>query len=318
MRRILFCVLLGITASASLIRAQDADTVIASLSDLSHRGQLSQLIQAADSFLANDKLTPDDRGIVLTYLGHAYQKRGEFTKATSNYEKALAIINSDGQHPSDYAATLATLATLYVDTGQTDAAKHVLLRSLRLFENENDHAGAALIWNDLATMAAEQRSHGEARKYMARAIAESHLAPNITQDVLVALATTQARIAEVDGDAQTAISGYQHALTLWKQAHDDRHTDTGWLYVLLGGAYLEARDIANAREMTSHGLTLLEACGGRQTPRYFAAEIAYSKVLDASGAHDEASTLRAEAEAGLHTSPARRQAQGEISISALR
>ena len=318
MRRILFCVLLGILTSAPLMRAQDAISPIANLSDLIRRGQLPQLIEAANAFLATDKLTPADQGMALIYLGYAYQQRGEFTKATASYEKALVVVNRDGQHTSDYAAALATLAAVYVQIGEFDTAKHVLLRSIHMFESEGDHAGTAMIWNDLATIAAEQRSRGEAHKFMARSIAESKLASNFTTSELAALATTEGRIAELDGDPHTAIADYQRSLDLWKQSHKDQQPKTAWLYVLLGNAYLQAGDIANAREAISRGLTLLEASSGRETPRYFAAEVVYSKVLDASGAHDEASTLRKNAQASLNTGTDRKQAQSEISISALR
>ena len=318
MRRILFCVLLGIMTSAPLMRAQDAVSPIANLSDLIRRGQLPQLIQAANSLLATDKLTPADQGMALIYLGYAYQQRGEFTKATASYEKALAVVNRDGQHASDYAAALATLAGVYVQIGQFDTAKHVLLRSVHMFENEGDHAGTAMMWNDLATIAAEQHSRGEAHKFMARSVAESRLANNFTTSELAALATTEGRIAELDGDPHTAIADYQRSLDLWKQSHADQQPKTAWLYVLLGNAYLQAGDIANARETTSRGLAMLEASSGRETPRYFAAEVAYSKVLDASGSHDEASRLRKEAQASLNTGTDQKRAQSEISVSALR
>jgi tetratricopeptide (TPR) repeat protein len=304
--------------SAPLLTAQDPKSALANISDLIRRGQLPQVIEAANSVLATDKLPPTDQGMVLIYLGYAYQQRGEFTKATASYEKALAVANRDGQHPSDYAAALATFAAVYAQIGQFDTAKHVLLRSVHMFENENDHAGAAMIWNDLATIAAEQHSRGEAHKDMSRSIAESKLANDITTSELAALATTEGRIAELDGDPHTAVSNYQHALDLWKQSHEDQQPKTAWLYVLLGSAYLQTGDIANARETTTRGLTMLEASSGRETPRYFAAQVAYSKVLDASGAHDEASTLRKEAQAGLNTGTDRQRAQGQISISALR
>jgi tetratricopeptide (TPR) repeat protein len=318
MRRMLSCVLLGITTAAPCIGAQDQSAALANLSELSRRGQLPQLIQSADSLLADAKLTPADRGIVLTYLGHAYQQGGDFPKATAYYEKALAIVERDGQHPSEYATTLGALATLYAEMGQTDTAKHVLIRSIHVFESESDHAGAAMIWNDLATIAAGQRSRREAHKCIARSMAESQVASNLTLDETSALTATQASIAELDGDPRTAIADYQRSLALWKQSHEDQHPQTGWLYVLLGGAYLQAGDLADARVTTNRGLILLEASSGRQSPRFLAAELAYSKVLDASGAHDEASGFRAEAEAGLNTSPGRQQAHGEISISALR
>ena len=123
-----------------------------------------------------------------------------------------------------------------------------------------------MIWNDLATIAAEQHSRGEAHKYMARSIAESQLASNITPGELAALAATEGSIAELDGDPHTAISDYQHSLDLWQQSHEDQQPKTAWLYVLLGDAYLQAGDLANARETTSRGLTLFEASSGHQTP----------------------------------------------------
>jgi tetratricopeptide (TPR) repeat protein len=318
MRRILSCVLLGIMTSAPLLLAQDPNNSLASLRDLIQRGQLPQAIEAANSLLATDKLTPADHGMTLIYLGYAYQQRGEFTKATATFEKALAVVNRDGQHSSEYAATLATLAAVYAQIGEFNTAKHVLLRSVHFLEEVNDHAGAAMIWNDLATIAAEQHSRGESHKDMAHSIAESQLANDITTGELAALATTEGRIAELDGDPHRAISDYQHALELWQQSREDQQPRTAWLYVLLGTAYLQAGDIANARESTTRGLALLEASSGRQTPRYFAAEIAYSKVLDASGAHDEASRLLKEAQASLNTGTDRQRAQSSISVSALR
>jgi hypothetical protein len=62
----------------------------------------------------------------------------------------------------------------------------------------------------------------------------------------------------------------------------------------------------------------LEGGSGRQTPRYFAAQLVYSKVLDAAGAHEEAARLRKEAQANLNTGTDRQRAQTEVSINALR
>ena len=175
-----------------------------------------------------------------------------------------------------------------------------------------------MIWNDLATIAAEQHSRGESHKDMARSIAESKLANDITTSELAALATTEGRIAELDGDPRSAISHFQHALDLWEQSHQDQQPKTAWLYVLLGSAYLQAGDVANARANTTRGLTMLEASSGRETPRYFAAQVAYSKVLDASGAHEEAARLRKDAQASLDTGTDRQRAQSQISVNALR
>lgn len=318
MRRILTCMFLIILA-ALLIKAQDQASNLTPLSELSRRGQLTQLIQTANALLANPRLTPTEKGRVLTYLGHAYQRRGDFTKAAACYEQALAIFDRDARDPSEYATALGSLATLYAETGQMATAKHVLLRSMHIFEKDGDHhAEIAMIWNDLATIAADRRARSEAHKFMARALAEAQLAAHVSSDETAALITTQGRIAELDGDPRAAVSDYQRSLALWKQSHEEQHPETAWLYVLLGGAYLQAGDIANASETTTSGLHLLEASAGPQSPRFFAAELAYAKVLDASGATEEAAKLRKEAEAALHADSGRQSAQQEISTSALR
>lgn len=317
MRRILICVLLMLITSAAFISAQDENSALVPLSELLRRNQLPQLIQTANSLLASAKLTPIGQGVVLNCLGYAYQQRGDFHSAAAYYEKALAIFERDGQHPSEYATTLGSLATLYAEIGQIDTSKHVLLRSLHFYEKDGTHhAETAMIWNDLATIAVDRHSSHEAHKCMARSIAESQLASHISPNELSALTTTQATIAEMDGDFNSAISDFQRSLALWKQSHDDQHPDTAWLYVLLGDAYLQAGDIAKARETAGRGLTLLETSAGRQSTRFLNAELSYAKVLDASGAHDEASTLRKEAETDLKTRT--QSSRGEISVSALR
>jgi len=322
MRRILFCVLLAITTSAPLLTAQaptqDPKTALASIADLSRRGQLPQLIDAANSLLANAGLPPADQAMALIYLGSAYQQRGEFTKATASYEKALALVDRGGQPSSDYAATLATLATVYANVGQPDTAKHVLLRSAEMFEAVNDHEGAAMIWSDLANIAAERHARGEAHKDIEHSVSESQLASNMRPGELAAISTTEGRIAELYGDPRAAISDYKHSLDLWKQTNKDQQQREAWLYVLLGEAYLQAGDLANAHESASRGLAMLEATSGRQTVRYLSAELIYSKVLDASGAHDEASSLRKAVKAGMSTGTDQQRAQSQVSVSALR
>jgi len=317
MRRILICVLLILITSATRISAQDENSALVPLSELSRRNQLPQLIQTANLLLASAKLTPIGQGVVFNYLGYAYQQRGDFRNATAYYEKALAIFERDGQHPSEYATTLGSLATLYAETGQVDTAKHVLLRSLHLFgKDDTHHAEIAMIWNDLATIAVDRHSSHEAHKCMARSLAESQLASSISANELATLKTTQASIAEMDGDLNSAISEYQRSLALWKQSHGDQHPDTAWLYVLLGDAYLQAGEIAKAREITGRGLSILETSAGRHSTRFLNAELTYAKVLDASGAHDEASALRKDAETNLKTRT--QSSREEISVSALR
>jgi len=297
--------------------AQTQNAALNQLAALSRQNQIPELIQAADSLLANEKLTPREQSLVLNFLGHAYKERGDVRQATTDYEKSLAILERDGSHPVEYATTLGAMAVLYGDIGQPDTAKHLLLRALDMLEKDgHEHAEMAWFWNNLATIAADDQSKREAHKYMARSLAELKLVANPLPEEVQAITTTQAKIAQLDDDSRAAIAGYQKALSLSKQIHGEQHPETAMLYVLLGDAYVQAGDVASARQMTTQGLNLLEASCGRQSRRYLAAEIVYSRVLEASGARNEASTLRKEVLAGLKSDVQRNQ--GEISVSALR
>src|SRR5215469_6897661 len=299
MRRILLCVFLGIMTSASLVSAQTLSSAINHLSVLSRQNQIPELIQAANSLLATEKLTPLEQSLVLTFLGHGYKESGDVRQATAEYEKALAILEHDGHHPVEYATTLGALAILYGDIGQGDTAKRLLLRALDLLEKDgHEHAAMAWFWNNLATIAADEQSKRDAHKYMSRTLAELHLVPDPSPDETQAITTTQAKIAQIDNDPRAAVAGYQKALSLSKQIHGEQHPETGMLYVLLGDAYLQAGDVASARQVTTLGLNLLEASCGRQSRRYLAAEMVYCRRRGASGARNEASALCKEAEAG--------------------
>jgi tetratricopeptide (TPR) repeat protein len=302
--------------SAPFASAQIHNAAINHLADLSRQNRFPELIEASNSLL-NENLAPIEQGIVLTILGHAYKETGDVRQATANYEKALAILERDGSHPVEYAGTLAAMAVLYGDIGQQDTAKHLLLRSVQMLEKDGHHpAEITWLWNDLAIIAADQLSKREAHKYMDHVLAELRLIPGPSSALTQAVTTTQAKIAQLDGDSRAAVAGYQNALSIAKQIHGDQHPETAMLYVLLGDAYLQAGDVASARQMTTRGLNLLEASAGRNSRRYLAAELVYSKVLEASGSRNEASTLRKEVLAGLKAGVERNQ--GEISIAALR
>lgn len=69
--------------------------------------------------------------------------------------------------------------------------------------------------------------------------------------------------------------------------------------MLLGKSYAQAGQSAVAMEEMRKGLRILEQSTGTNNVKYLAAEIAYSEVLDRSGAHTEAARLKDSAEQGL-------------------
>jgi hypothetical protein len=66
--------------------------------------------------------------------------------------------------------------------------------------------------------------------------------------------------------------------------------------MLLGRAYADSGDLRSAQANMQTGLTILDHALGQKNPKYFAAEMAYSRVLDQLGSHVEAAQISAAAE----------------------
>jgi predicted DNA-binding protein len=100
--------------------------------------------------------------------------------------------------------------------------------------------------------------------------------------------------------------------------HKEDHPKIGWGYMFLGRAYADAGRIDEAKDEMKDGLSILSHILGRTSPYYLEAEIAYSRLLDETGAHDAAARLRTADQATLKAYYQRQCIGCTISIDALR
>ena len=66
--------------------------------------------------------------------------------------------------------------------------------------------------------------------------------------------------------------------------------------MVLGNAYAQSGDMETALADMSRGLSIIDKALGRRNPTYFAAQMAYSHVLDRAGWHAQAAQWKAAAE----------------------
>src|ERR1700722_10893935 len=254
MNRIKLYSLILVLYPCVLLNAQHNDKELERLSQLSGQGQFRELIDTAKPLLnspnSNTALNPLEQGKAWTYVGYAYEEEGDFTNAVPSYEKALEIMGRNGEDTKNYATTLSTFSSLYLQMGQPETAKRMLLRSLRIYEGNHDHAGMAMTWSNLGMIAVSRNLKHEAHKCVERAIHESELTHDLEDDYFSSLSSTQARLFELDGNPAAAVSAYEHSLALWEHAHGEQHPEVGWLNILLGKACLEAGNISKANEKT--------------------------------------------------------------------
>jgi tetratricopeptide (TPR) repeat protein len=148
----------------------------------------------------------------------------------------------------------------------------------------------------LAELALARNQVREAHRYFERASHEVKAAPDFIDDDKALFFETQGWLAIAEHHARAAVAAYQQALELMERSRGEQHWLAGWDHMLLGKAYAESGDFRSASANMQTGLTILDHALGQKNPKYFAAELAYSRVLDRFGLHAEAAPMRAAAE----------------------
>ena len=268
------------------------------------------------ALLDSNSLDALGSGKAWNILGLAYENLGEFTLSQHAYEESLRILESLPDNIQDYAMALDDFGALYVATGQFELAEKLRVKALGLYEKIGDHGGITRSSGDLAGTAFSQNQLTRGSKYLERAVKEARLATDLDDDDRVAIASLQGWKAQLDGDFATSALRYQQALNLSRRFHGEEHPFTGWDYLLLGTAHAETGELTTALGEMRQGIAILEHTLSKQNPRYLVAEIAYSRVLDATGSHAEATRIKATAESLLKDTYQRQCAGCTVSAAA--
>lgn len=267
---------------------------------LEREGKAAPAITGLKSLLDSKSLGPAGIGKAWDVLGLAYEDQGDFTTSRHAFEQSIQAYDGAPNDTRDYAMALNDFGELNVATGQLGVAVKMMGRALQLYETTNDHTGVTRSSSDLAGAMLSQKRIREGRKHLDRALEESRLTSELSDDDLATLASLQGWLAQCDGNLPTAVSKYQQSLELLRSYHGEEHVSTGWGYVLLGQVRAETGDLGRSLIEIDKGLAILGRQLNGQDPRFLAAQIAYSHVLQKVGRGSEAKSLRANAERQLN------------------
>jgi len=289
-----------IMAAAPLLSAQtDKQERLAHAFTLERDGRAEQAIALLRTLLESKSLDAAGTGEAWNILGLAYKDQGNFADAQHAFAQSIQILERSPSHTREYGMALDNFGGLLLAMGQAEDAGRVREKALHVYEKTRDHTGIALACSDLAGLAFSQKRLRRGKEYLDRAQKEAQLASDLDDDNLAAISSMQGWLALLDGDAAATVAAYQRSLDLWRRRHGETHPSTGWGYVLLGNAKAEAGELTPALADMRSGLAVLERNLGRQNARYWTAEIAYSRVLDRTGARAEAARIRTDAESKL-------------------
>jgi tetratricopeptide (TPR) repeat protein len=263
---------------------------------LENRGNFEAAAKVAKAAIDSRQLSGNELGRGYVILAVASQGAGDLANAQIAFDRALQLLERDREHPDDYASALENYAGFYSELGQFDVAGPLWQKAFHLRQKIRDHTGTAVSLTRLAEFALARNRVREAHRYLQRALDEARDSPDLNDDDKALLFETQGWLAIAEHHAPAAAAAYQHALELVDRSRGDEHWLAGWEHMLLGRAYAESGDLRSALANMQTGLAILDHALGEKNPKYFTAEIAYSRVLDQLGLHAEAAHTRAAAE----------------------
>lgn len=266
---------------------------------LEHQGQFHKAVEIILPVIDSTLLEQGERGRAWILLGVAYQELGEYMQAESAYEHAIQIFSPDQKYEEDYAAALDNFSDLYRNMGKVQSAVTLDKKALSIYEKLNLHAAAARLYVNLAGLELRENHRRKAKPYLSQAVEEAKLDSHLDEDFFAGLSSMQAWSASLNGEREAAISGYKRSLELWQRKYGEEHMLTGWGYMLLGNAFARAGQDSVALDDMRKGMDILERTAGRNSLKYFSAEITYSRLLDHMGNHAEAVRLKSSAKKEL-------------------
>jgi hypothetical protein len=263
---------------------------------LENRGSFETAAKVAKAAIDSRQLSDNELGRGYIILAVSCQGAGDLANAQVAFENALKALEHDRAHPADYASALENYAGFYSELGQLDVAEPMWQKALALRQKIGDHAGSALALARLAELALARNQMREAHRYWQKASNEAKASPDLNDDDKAFFFETQGWLAITEHHASAAVAAYRQSLELVKRSRGEQHWLAGWEHMLLGKACAESGDFTGALANMQSGLAILDHALGQKNPKYFAAELAYSRLLDRIGSHAEATQMRAAAE----------------------
>jgi tetratricopeptide (TPR) repeat protein len=263
---------------------------------LENRGNFHNAAEIAKAVIDSHQLSGNELGRGYIILAVACQGAGDLANARIAFEHALQVLEHDREHPEDYASALESYAGFFSELGQQDVAAPMWRKALDLRQRIGNHTGTALSLTRLAECALARNRVHEAQRYLQKASDEAKASPDLIDDDKAFFFETKGWLAIAEHHPPAAVASYQLALELVERSRGEQHWLAGWEHMLLGRAYAESGDFTSALANMRTGLTILDHALGQKNPKYFAAELAYSRVLDQVGSHAEAAQVSASAE----------------------
>ena len=229
---------------------------------------ISHLEQAIKN-LSNHNTPEEIEGAILNNIGQAWKQKGEYDKALSYYEKALAIGKKlyGDKHP-DIATRYNNMGLAYDSKGEYDKAISYYEKALTIDKkfNGEEHPKIATYYNNIGLAYDSKGEYDKAISYYEKALAidkkfngEEH--PDIAIDY-----SNMGGAYDSKGEYDKAISYYEKALAIGKKLYGDEHPNIARDYNNMGSAYLSKGEYDKAISYYEKALSIFIKFLGENHP----------------------------------------------------
>lgn len=321
MRYALIILVMIVTMPSSLMASEDPKAALRAALDAERASRPEEAIRRVETLLASTALHGSDVVAAWNILGLSYADEERFNEARKAYERAAAsfsAIPDASSRLSELGDLLSNWGDLYSQMTQFDAALRLHQKALSLYQQAGNYAGIARSFAILAGIELSRNHLRAARKYVSEGDAVLPLAKDMDSDELAMFYMIRGWALEKEKNFRGELSSYTIALRLWQGKHGDNYGMSGWCHVLVGKAYFNLGNLAEADGEMQTGLPIVKSLFGEQSIRYLSAQLAYSLVLDRTGSREVAENLRRTARARITTLLNNQCTACVVSVDALR
>jgi tetratricopeptide (TPR) repeat protein len=237
-----------------------------------------------------------ERGILWAQLASEYQYAAEFLKAEDAYNKSLHLLKTAPAAEADYAATLESLATLYLLYDRVDEAERVRKQALAVLEKLGNASDIGLSQIHLANVAIARRQFKKAERLSLQGMGEIESSSNPPRaGILSALITvTYARCLR--GHCGEGLTSAQQGIAFANSNFEPESAAVGFALETLGFAEWKTGAVQEGEKAMLRGIQILRTKLVPADPRLRGALEQYRDYLVATSRRVEAQEIHEEVE----------------------
>ena len=237
-----------------------------------------------------------ERGALWAQLASEYHFAAEFLKAEDAYNQSLHLLKTAPSARAEYAATLESLAALYLVYGRVDDAESVRKQALAVREKLGNPSDIGLSQVHLADIAIARHQLKKAEGLALRGMEEMESSSHPPRSGMLSGLITVTYARCMRGHCGQGLMSAQQAVAFANTHFEPESSAVGFALETLGFAEWKNGAVQDGEKAMLHGIQILRTKLAPADPRLAGALLQYQDYLIATSRRVEAQEIHDEVE----------------------